>query len=74
MNTIPPPQKENPHIQLTSSQEIQEQLYPFHHEINITDGAEFLDDAIRTKDQPLYEATVKESQPAFAIAFYKQDF
>ena len=28
-------------------------IYPYPHEVNITDGSEFLDDAIRTKDQPL---------------------
>ena len=35
--------------------EVQESIYPDHHEGNITDGAEFLDDAIRMKDQPLEE-------------------
>ncbi|MBD0333414.1 MAG: hypothetical protein ICV66_12245 [Chitinophagaceae bacterium] len=55
MNTISSSQKEDPHIELTSSEEIQESIYPHEHEVNITDGGEFLDDAIRMKDQPLRE-------------------
>jgi hypothetical protein len=41
---------DNAHI---SSEEIYAGTYPYPHEINITDGCEFLDDAIRMKDQPL---------------------
>jgi hypothetical protein len=41
---------------------IPESIYPDHHEINITDGGEFLDDAIRMKDQPFGETTEKEKE------------
>jgi hypothetical protein len=47
---------------LTSSEGIQESIYPYQHELNVTDGGEFLDDAIRTKDQPLDETIVKEDK------------
>jgi hypothetical protein len=52
MITILSSQKEviNAHI---LREEIQLSTYPYLHEINITDGCEFLDDAIRMKDQPL---------------------
>ena len=33
--------------------EIQESIYPRHHEVNVGDGLEFLDDGARMKDQPL---------------------
>ncbi len=40
---------------------IQESIYPdVQHEFNVTDGGEFLDDAIRMKDQPLCETNMKE--------------
>ena len=55
MNTIPSPQKGDPGNDHISEEEIQESIYPYHHEVNITDGGEFLDDAIRMKDQPLGE-------------------
>jgi len=58
MITIPLPQKEDPNVEQTLS-EGKESIHPYHHEINITDGGEFLDDAIRMKDQPLGETTVK---------------
>ncbi len=32
---------------------VQESIFQHIHELNITDGGEFLDDAIRIKDQPL---------------------
>jgi len=35
-----------------SSEERQESIHPYQHEINIMEGSEFLDDAIRTEDQP----------------------
>jgi hypothetical protein len=37
-------------------------LYPFQHDQNITEGSEFVDDAIRTKDQPLLETRVSQEQ------------
>jgi hypothetical protein len=61
MNTIPSSQKGDPVIVLTSSEGIQESIHIYPHEINITEGGEFLDDAIRTKDQPLGETTVKQN-------------
>ena len=33
-----------------------------HHETNSSDGSEFLDDAIRMKDQPLEEKPIEENQ------------
>jgi len=45
-----------------SSEGIRESIYPNHREINITDGGEFLDDAIRMKDQPFGETTGKEKE------------
>jgi len=39
-------------------------INPFHSETNITDGSEFLDDAIRMKDQP-FEVPDKEKQQTF---------
>ena len=62
MNTILLSHKGDPNIEMNSSEGIQESVNPFHHEINITDGGEFLDDAIRMKDQPLGEAIVKEKE------------
>ena len=41
---------------------LQESINPLHHETNITDGGEFLDDAIRMKDQPLEETSITENQ------------
>jgi hypothetical protein len=72
MNTIPSSPKGDLNIELTSSERIQESIYPYQHEVNITDGGEFLDDAIRTKEQPLGETTVKGDELAFTIAFYQQ--
>jgi hypothetical protein len=45
-----------------SSNGIQESIYPNEHEINITDGGEFMDDAIRMKDQPFGEIKTKENE------------
>lgn len=62
MNTISLSQNRDPNIHLNSSEEDQESIYPFLHEINITDGGEFLDDAIRIKEQPLGEALQGENE------------
>ncbi|TKK65841.1 hypothetical protein FC093_18995 [Ilyomonas limi] len=35
------------------SEEMQESIHPYLHEVNITEGSEFLDDAIAIEDQPL---------------------
>jgi hypothetical protein len=45
-----------------SPAEVQESIRPFPHETNITDGGEFLDDAIRMKDQPIVETNEKSLQ------------
>jgi hypothetical protein len=56
------PQKGNPGNKHVSGEEIQEGIYPNHQEENVTDGDEFLDDAIRMKDQPLDETDSKENK------------
>ena len=61
MNTIPGFQKENIRND-KPSEEVQESIYPPWHEMNITDGGEFLDDGIRMKDQPFGETNVKENE------------
>lgn len=43
-----------------SSEELQENISPYPQELNITEGGEFLDDAIRTKDQPFGTGQIKE--------------
>jgi hypothetical protein len=62
MKTILSSQKGDPNIELSSLNGIQESIYQEQHEVNITDGGEFLDDAIRMKDQPLSETIVKENR------------
>jgi hypothetical protein len=61
MNTIPSTQERNPNIELSLSETIQELLHLNEHELNVAEGSEFLDDAIRTKDQPFGERTAKEN-------------
>jgi hypothetical protein len=55
-------QKENPVNERNLSDGIQENILISQHEMNVTDGSEFLDDAIRTKDQPLKETTMKKNE------------
>jgi hypothetical protein len=55
-------QKGDPGNKHVSGEEIQESIYPNHQEENVTDGDEFLDDAIRMKDQPLGETNAKENE------------
>jgi len=62
MNPIHSTKKDNPGGQQISSEQIQESIHSYPHEINITDGSEFLDDGIRMKDQPFGETTAKENQ------------
>jgi len=62
MNTSFSPQKGDPGNERISGEEIQESIYPYHGEVNIADGDEFLDDAIRMKDQPLGETNTKENE------------
>ena len=62
MTTIPSSKKELSNVDQTSLESIQESIQPYQHEVNITDGSEFLDDAIRTKDQPLGGTIVSENE------------
>ena len=62
MNTIPSSRKRDPNTELISSEGIQKSIYPFPHEINISEGGEFLDDAIRMKDQPLGETIIDKKE------------
>ena len=62
MNTIIPPQKYDPAKELILTEGIQESIYPDLHEINITDGSEFLDDGVRMKDQPFGEQPSKKDK------------
>jgi hypothetical protein len=73
MITTPSSQKRDTTIELTSLEEIRKEIHTNRDEVNITDGGEFLDDAIRTKDQPLGELTVKktnERQSFLTIIFF----
>lgn len=65
MNTIYSPQQGDPGNVRHSGEEKQESIYPGHHEINITDGAEFLDDGTRMQDQPLGETDTEEMDDPF---------
>jgi len=62
MNAIPKSQKEDSNAQLSSSDGVEESIKPLDLEINITEGGEFLDDAIRMKDQPFEETTEKGNE------------
>jgi len=55
MKAISSLQKGDPGHGHSSGEGIQESISPNHHEVNITEGGEFLDDAIRVKDQPFGE-------------------
>ena len=65
MNTISSPQNKNLGSIHIPEAEVQESVYPYRHEVNITDGGEFLDDAIRMKDQPLEETRTKGKGRSF---------
>lgn len=60
MNTIPSPQNGDPAKEGTLPDGNQGSILPSEHEKNITDGGEFLDDAIRMKEQPLEETSIEE--------------
>jgi hypothetical protein len=49
---------------------MQDSTYPLHEELNITDGSEFLDDAIRTKDQPLEKNRCEEKSTTLSKPFH----
>jgi hypothetical protein len=55
-------QKGDPGNSRMLGEETQESIYPYHREVNITDGGEFLDDAIRVKDQPLAETNTENNE------------
>jgi hypothetical protein len=61
MNTIRSPYTGDPGNVRHSGEEIQESIHPNHHETNITDGSEFLDDGTRMKDQPFEEPGAGET-------------
>jgi hypothetical protein len=46
----------------TPSEEIPELLSAYEHEVNTSEGSEFLDDALRMKEQPLGETNTKEKE------------
>jgi hypothetical protein len=56
------PRKEDHANEHPSGEEIQESIYPNYHDENITDGSEFMDDAIRMKDQPLEETNARGNE------------
>ena len=58
MNTISSPEQGDSGNHRTSGKGIEKSTRPFHHEVNITEGGEFLDDAIRMED--LIEETDKK--------------
>ena len=60
MNTIFSSLRGNPDNEKTSEQGIEESIPAKHHEINITEGGEFLDDAIRMEDDPTIEEPAKK--------------
>lgn len=60
MNNISSPHTGDPRNGHTSEEEALEHTNPYPHEINITEGGEYLDDAIRMKDQPVGEANPEE--------------
>ena len=64
MNTIiiPSTQKKDPDKERILSEGVQESIYPDHQEENITEGSEYMDDAIRMKDQPFEETTGNENE------------
>ena len=65
MNTIPSPQQGDPgkdRKERALPEGTQESIPPYQPEINITEGGEFLDDALRMKDQPLEETSGEEDQ------------
>ena len=62
MDTIFLPVKQDAGNEPALPAQIQRSIYPYYRETNITDGSEFLDDAIRMKDQPLGETKEEENQ------------
>ena len=50
MDKISSPKKGDPRNDRTSEEGMEESIHPRHNEVNITEGGEFLDDAIRMED------------------------
>jgi hypothetical protein len=69
MDTNSSRQKGDPTNRRPSKERIPESITPHHHEVNITDGGEFLDDAIRMKDQPIEEANKEPSPVSYKHLF-----
>jgi hypothetical protein len=61
MNTITSPHKTDP-ADVTASSEDRNNIHFRHHEVNTMEGSEFLDDAIRMKDQPLDEISLNKNE------------
>lgn len=62
MTPIHPPQKGDPGNPQRLPDEIQENISSYHHEENLMEGSEFLDDAIRMHEQPLGEPPAKQDE------------
>lgn len=62
MNTILSSPKGDPKNEQASAEGVQETIHEYYPEVNTMDGAEFLDDALRMKDQPLGETTVRKEE------------
>jgi DNA-binding protein Fis len=65
MNTIPLSPEGDPKIRQALSEEIQESIHQYQHDTNISDGGEFLDDALRMKEQPLGAMMAKDNEQPF---------
>jgi hypothetical protein len=65
MNTIPLSPEGDPKLRQALSEELQESIYQYQHDINISDGGEFLDDALRMTEQPLGVTMAKENDQPF---------
>jgi hypothetical protein len=55
MKTIAFSQREEPGHARNREKGTNENVHPYQHETNLTEGSEFLDDAIRTEEQPFDE-------------------
>jgi hypothetical protein len=62
MNTIISPHKGEPGNAQPSPEKNEEHAHPYPHEVNLMEGSEFLDDAIRMKEQPLEETKEKKEE------------
>jgi hypothetical protein len=74
MHTNPSPQKGDPVKDNTSEEAAQETYKQFYPEENISEGGEFLDDALRMKDQPLGETEKKKTNNSSQPVCYRHLF